>query len=241
MKSFLSNNEIAEIAENLVRKLGKPSMMDSVDIDKLATEIFGMSIIYESIAEEDRDKVACTANGIDAIKVARNRKAVPIVFPKNTIILDKLLCHPNERYRRRYVLGHELGHTILGRVDPRHRDLCFNRIYDNEREYTLEELRERMNQAETQANIVSCALLMPRFLLNKKLREYNGGRKLVVYGDYVVAAETRTLIEQMAESLEVSYNMLFNELRKNKMFIIKPIDLYLNAIVSSESGGWNDK
>ena len=241
MKSFLSNNEIAEIADSLVKKLGKPSTMDSVDIDRLAIEVFGMSIVYETIAEDDRDKIACTANGIDTIKVVRNRQVVPVVFPKDTIILDKVLQQPKEKYRRRYVLGHELGHVILGRVDPRHRELCFNRPYDTEREYTIDDLRERMNQAEIQANTVSCALLMPRFLLNKKLREYNGGRKLVVYGDYVVAAETRAIIEQMAFSMEVSYNMLFNELRKNKLFIIKPIDLYLNAIVSSESGGWNDK
>lgn len=241
MKSFLSNNEIAEITDSLVKKLGKPSTMDSVDIDRLAIEVFGMSIVYETIAEDDRDKIACTANGIDTIKVVRNRQVVPVVFPKDTIILDKVLQQPKEKYRRRYVLGHELGHVILGRVDPRHRELCFNRLYDTEREYTIDDLRERMNQAEIQANTVSCALLMPRFLLNKKLREYNGGRKLVVYGDYVVAAETRAIIEQMAFSMEVSYNMLFNELRKNKLFIIKPIDLYLNAIVSSESGGWNDK
>ena len=241
MKSFLSNNEIAEIADSLVKKLGKPSTMDSVDIDRLAIEVFGMSIVYETIAEDDRDKIACTANGIDTIKVVRNRQVVPVVFPKDTIILDKVLQQPKEKYRRRYVLGHELGHVILGRVDPRHRELCFNRLYDIEREYTIDDLRERMNQAEIQANTVSCALFMPRFLLNKKLREYNGGRKLVVYGDYVVAAETRAIIEQMAFSMEVSYNMLFNELRKNKLFIIKPIDLYLNAIVSSESGGWNDK
>ena len=241
MKSFLSNNEIAEIADSLVKKLGKPSTMDSVDIDRLAIEVFGMSIVYETIAEDDRDKIACTANGIDTIKVVRNRQIVPVVFPKDTIILDKVLQQLKEKYRRRYVLGHEIGHIILGRVDPRHRELCFNRLYDTKREYSIDDLRERMNQAEIQANTVSCALLMPRFLLNKKLREYNGGRKLVVYGDYVVAAETRTIIEQMAFSMEVSYNMLFNELRKNKLFIIKPIDLYLNAIVSSESGGWNDK
>lgn len=241
MKSFLSNNEIAEIADSLVKKLGKPSTMDSVDIDRLAIEVFGMSIVYETIAEDDRDKIACTANGIDTIKVIRNRQIVPVVFPKDTIILDKVLQHLKEKYRRRYVLGHEIGHVILGRVDPRHRELCFNRLYDTEREYSIDDLRERMNQAEIQANTVSCALLMPRFLLNKKLREYNGGRKLVVYGDYVVAAETRAIIEQMAISMEVSYNMLFNELKKNKLFIIKPIDLYLNAIVSSESGGWNDK
>ncbi len=241
MKSFLSNNEITEIADSLVRKLSKPSEIDFVDIDKLVVEVFGMNITYESIAEDDRDKIACTTNGKDAIKVVRNRRIVSVVFPKDTIILDKILQQPKEKYRRRYVLGHELGHVILGRVDPRHLQLCFNRLYDTEREYSIDELRERMNQAEIQANTVSCALLMPKFLINKKLREYNAGRKLVVYGDYVVAAETRAIIEQMAKSMEVSYKMLFNELRKNKMFIIKPIDLYLNAIVSSESGGWNDK
>ena len=96
MKSFLSNNEIAEITDSLVRKLGKPSTMDSVDIDKLAVEVFGMSIVYENIAEDDRDKIACTANGIDAIKVVRNRQIVPVVFPKDTIILDKVLQQPKE-------------------------------------------------------------------------------------------------------------------------------------------------
>ncbi len=241
MKSLFQNNEILEIAENLVRKLGNVTTMEKVDIDRIATELFGMNVIYEKIAEDDRDKIACTSNGIDPLVVFRDGRRQQIVFPCKTIILDEYLQRPGQDNYRRYVLGHELGHVILGRIDPRHNAMCFNRVLDGEREYSLDELRERMNIGESQANFVSCALLLPEFILLNALNKYNEGKKIIVYGDTVVTPTTRICLERMADMLGVTYKMLFIELRKHKLIEERELSEYISVQVLNEGGDVSDR
>ena len=57
MQVYISNKEIAEIAEGLVRQFSGGSPPEMVDIDSIAAHL-KLTVVYDSIAEEERDKIA---------------------------------------------------------------------------------------------------------------------------------------------------------------------------------------
>ena len=143
MQVYVSNREIEQIAEGLVYvTCGKPPPK-RIDIDAVAAYL-GLTGRYEKFAESDPDKIGFTSDGKSALTVFRNGKKQRIIFPKETIVLDSFLQHPCESSRRRFTLAHEISHILINRADPTHTAPCFNRVYDTERRYNLNELHERM-------------------------------------------------------------------------------------------------
>ena len=141
MQVFISNKEIFEIAEGLVRTFSNGSPPKMVDIDEISARLC-VPVMYESFAESEQDKVGYLSDGKKPLTVWRNNRRIAVVFPMDTIVLDSFLLRPEENTRRRFVLAHELSHKIINSADPTRSAACFDRIYDSERNYSFDELHE---------------------------------------------------------------------------------------------------
>ena len=77
-------NELTEaiVLEYLKRTKQNPKKMICVDLDGIAKDYFGFDIRYETIAEDDPDIVAFSANGIKPLRVKINNEIADIVFHK---------------------------------------------------------------------------------------------------------------------------------------------------------------
>ena len=135
-----------------------------------------------------------------------------VIYPRNTIVLDKYLLHPNEESHRRFVLGHEAGHILAGQINP-DSPACFHHFCSREQTYTIEDMKERYSINEWQANIMAAALLMPRFLMLETLKKFNGGRRLPIYGECIFHPREKAILNKMANALQVSYTALVIRLK----------------------------
>ena len=52
----------------------------------------------------------------------------------------------------------------------------FHSEYDEERNYTLEDLAKRLTLAEYQTDRMAASTLMPRYMVEKALLRFNGGK-----------------------------------------------------------------
>lgn len=216
MKVFISSKEIEEIASGLIQVACGQQESGQVDIDSVA-RFLGLPVLYEQIMEEDMDKIGYLSNGSYPLYVKRNNQRVGIVYPKDTIILDSFLQQPSENCRRRFVLAHEIGHILINRADPLHNPACFDRDYDQERDYSLQELRDRLNLGECQANTMAALLLMPKSLVQNVLRRHTRLDRIPIYGECVLHPSIKPAVNAMASELGVSFSALLIQLKKYNM------------------------
>ncbi len=216
MRSYISYDELEELGETIVRAyVGKTRRYNSlcVDIEGLVTDYLGLTVVYETIAEDDPNKIAFLSNGKRPLWVMRDGKKVQVVFPKNTAVLDKVLLNENESSRRRFTLGHEGAHSIIAKQNPMQDVACFHNEFDPERQYTLEEQRELLSFSEAQADRLSSVFLMPRFILQKVMKKYGCEQGLPIYGWNVFAPEDKIKLRKMADCMGVSYQALVIRLK----------------------------
>lgn len=225
MQVYVSNREIEQIAEGLVHvACGKPPPK-CIDIDAVAAYL-GLTVRYEKFAESDQDKIGFTSDGKSALTVFRNGQKQRIIFPKETIVLDSFLRYPCESSRRRFTLAHEISHILINRADPTHTAPCFNRVYDTERRYDLNELRDRMNLGECQANTMAAIILMPKDLLTASVRRHFRKNKIPVYGDCVFLPEMKPVMQVMADELGVSFTTIQKQSAKIQIWSL-PISMQM--------------
>ena len=231
MQVYVSNREIEQIAEGLVRlSCGQPPPK-RIDIDGIAA-FLGLSVIYEHIAEQDRDKIGFVSDGATPRSVFRDGAVQRVVFPRDTIVLEHFLQFKSEECRRRFVLAHEIGHVLLGRADPAHAGTCFNRLYDTERSYSITELHERMNLAESQANMLAGLILMPPELMAASVRRHFRRRRIPVYGDCVFLPQMKPTLEKMSSEIGVSYSAMLIQLRKYGLLEQRDMKEYFKKTMS---------
>ena len=125
-------------------ELCEAMLTQSVDIDVFARDYLKDTILYETFAEDDPSKIGFTGNERMPLRIRRGGQIVSVVFPFKAIVLDRYLLLPEEHTRRRFTLGHEVGHIISMRINP-DSAACFHRTHDREREYTLKEMQEMYN------------------------------------------------------------------------------------------------
>lgn len=232
MKVFISNKEIEEIASGLIQAACGSLASGPIDIDGIA-RFLGLQVQYEHIAEDELDKIGFVSNGSYSLSVLRQNQRVGIVFPKDTIILDSFLQRPVENCRRRFVLAHEISHILINRADPLHNPACFDREYDSDRQYSLQELQERLNLGECQANAMATMLLMPMPLLQNTLRRHLHRSRLPIYGESVLLPSTKPAIHAMADELGVSFSALLIQLKKYKLVDHREITEYFQKMRES--------
>lgn len=216
MRSYISYDELEELGETIVRTyMNKTRRFNAhcVDIDGLVTDYLGLTVIYETIAEDDPNKIAFLSNGKRPLKVIRNGTTVPIVFPKNTVVLDKVLLNENESSRRRFTLSHEGAHSVIAKQNPMQDVGCFHNEFDPQRIYTFEEQKELLSFSEAQADRLGSIFLMPRFILKMVMKKYNCEDGLKVYGWNVFAPEDKIKLRKIADCMGVSYQALVIRLK----------------------------
>ena len=214
MTNYISQAEAEELCEAMLRQyLGRDAPVpQSVDIDGFVRDYLKCTILYEAFAEDDPNKIGFTGDGRTPLKIRRDGQTVSVVFPFKTIVLDRYLLRPEEHTHRRFTLGHEAGHIISMRINPDSAS-CFHRTHDREREYTIQEMRERYSINEWQANTFSASLLMPRPVRRETLKRFNGGKRLPIYGEAVFHPREKVILQKMAASLDVSFTALVIRLR----------------------------
>lgn len=234
MQVYISNKEIAQIAEGVVYACCGESPPKQINIDAVAS-FLGLPVVYEQIAEEDKDKIGFTSNGREPLAVYRSGRKESVLFPKDVIVLEKLLLNPSEANRRRFTLAHEIGHVLIGRATPGQTDACFNRVYDTEREYNLAELHDRMSLEECQANSMAAMILMPYIVLSDAVYRYIHRKKIPIYGDCVFLPKMKPALQSMSEELGVSYSAMLIQLKKYGLLEYRNMQEYF--LKTMPSGG----
>ena len=215
MTNYISRAEADELCDELIKEYaGRGSTVPAfIDIDGFVRDFLKCTVLYESIAEDDKDRIGFTGDGKRPLSILKNGKVKKVVYPRNTIVLDKYLLNPNEDNHRRFILGHEAGHILASRINP-DSPACFHHFTDRERmDYSMNDMRERYSIYEWQANIIGAALLMPRYVMIETLKRFNGGRRLPVYGENIFHPREKAILCKMANALRVSHTALVIRLR----------------------------
>ena len=134
MKALTSFQELDALGSALVRDYFKKTHRwnsMSLDIEGFIKDYLCLDIVYESFAEEDKSKIGFSADGRMPLLVYRDGDPCAVVYPKDTLVIDRFLQRNEESGRRRFTLAHEAAHNILGRHVPlqmagRMRILCRN-------------------------------------------------------------------------------------------------------------------
>ena len=233
-----SRVEIDELGEEIVRQFmdGYTPKAECVNIELFVTDYLKLPLVYETFAEEETDRLGFTSNGKRKLKVMREGKQVELVFPTHTIVIDSYLKKQSEEGKRRFTIAHEAAHNIFDRDNGGRCEAHFYSGFDAQREYSMDELRERMNICEWQANAMAAALLMPRFLVEQSLQKYSGRSSLPIYGNTILSQRSKRVIDKMASVLGVSYSSLMIRLRELNLFEYRDKSEYVTRILNLKGG-----
>ena len=236
-KQYLSTRELEELGEGLVKDyLKKTRRWNSLsfDIEGFITEYLGIELYYENFAESDAGKIGFLSDGQSPLMVYKSGRAVPVVFPKEAIVIEKYLLRSEESGRRRFTLAHEAAHAVLERMYPGQGLGSFHNEFDSEQNYTIRELREMLSIGERNADRLAAAILMARFKVEKALKKYHAGEPVRCYGKEFIAPEEKICIQKMADAMGVSYSALVIQLRDLDMFDHRPMEEYIEKTFGTQ-------
>lgn len=229
MKHFPSFRELDAVGEAYAADYLKKSFTcgsECFDIDGFVRAL-GYNVIYEDFAEEDRNRNGFCGDGVSPLSVWKDNRAVRIIYPKRTIVLDRYLLRPGEETKRRFTLAHEIGHPILAKMTGMDTASGFHTEFDSEQPLTPETIKKLFSMNETCANRLGAAILMPRFMVMGLLKKYNNGQPIRCYDGGVFASEDRRKVQMIADCMKVSFAAFTNRLRELKLLDCRPIEEYI--------------
>ena len=230
MKKLVTAQELETLGNLMVREyLRKTRRWNArcFDIEGFITDYLGANIVYEAFAEADAGKTGFMANGADALTVWRNGKKEQVVFPKDTIVIEKLYLRDEHSARRRFTQAHEAAHVILSRHIPGQTAAAFLSEFDSNQAYGAEDLKRIFSLEEGQADRLGATLLMPRYHVEKALARCTGGRKILRYEGGILSQEGKFGVQEMADCLGASYSAMVLRLNDLGLFEDRPIHEYL--------------
>ena len=195
----LSKEEIDNIAENYLLDFCPEAMKtpQEIDIDSFALNYLKLNQDFQYLSHK----------GIYlGMMVFKDTKKVPVFIPERneadyieakarTIIIDNTLLDENQEHRYRYTMGHECGHDIYHKYyyvkelpnqislfeeidEPLIRCRVVNNFKKDKRLWT------DSDWMEWQSNYMSSALLMPKSMVIKAVKDTNfKGKKILT--DYI--------------------------------------------------------
>ena len=220
MSSFYSRDEIDEIGEGLIQvyKNQYPSKVISyIYIEHFITAFLGLDIEFVTFAEKDLGKIGFTSDGNAELMICQNGRIISFVFPEKNIIIDKFLLSEKEYGRRRFIMAHEAAHIILNKMEQSNKS-HFHNEFDNERAYSVDELRQMFSNAEWQADAMAASLLMPRFLVERALVN-----SIKVYGENILSNKDKKIIKDVSAFLGVSQSALI--IRLEHLNMVEKLDM----------------
>ena len=187
----LSRKEIDDIGENLVSDFNPAAMQmpQEIDIDLFVQDYLGADQDFQYLSHCSVYLGMTVFNDTDKVPVydpVQNR-AEYISSRANTIIIDQTLLEEKQEHRYRFTMGHEASHVFLHTpyfaYDPN--QITLMDLMGGGKEAAMIQCRvdtKKMNceqQAvwtdkewmEWQANALSSAILMPRAMVLKVVRE----------------------------------------------------------------------
>ena len=230
MKRLATDEELETLGNLLVREyLQKSRKWKSkcFDIEAFITDYLKVRIEYESFAEEDAGKTGFMANGCDALMVSRNGKKEAVVFPENTIVIEKYFLRDDQSAKRRFTQAHEAAHVILAKHIPGQTAAAFHSEFDGCQKYAPDDLKRIFSLEERQADRLGAVLLMPQYHVDKAIKKYNGGKKIIRYEGGIFGQESKFRMQNMADCLGASYSALVNRLNDLGLFEERPIREYI--------------
>lgn len=210
------------------------TIITKIDIEDFVTHYLACKIIYESISEDavDRNDVDCMgfiSDGIQPLPVIRDGETVKIIFPKDTIVLDKYLKDPKQANHRRFVIAHEAGHVIKNRM--------FGKAaaeYNHAGGVVLSsvsDLNKRYSIKEVEANTFAACLLMPEGMVAMLMHKYYDGENIIKYSNDILDGEDIKKISFMAKILGVSYIAMFYRLKSLGFLVDGALESYVEDTV----------
>ena len=212
---------IAQMLDRYFKNKNNGMIKSSIDIDDFVLNFLECQIIYESIGRSS-NTLGYVSDGVNKLKVFRKGRVRDVLFPKDTIVLDKYLCSSNMESKRRFVLGHEAGHIIENRIYHLDRSY-FNREFDVNGDNSIAVLREQFSPFEFQADHISACLLMPKELVMKHLEVAFHSYKVVRYEDGSISQYDRVMLDQIADEMKVSKTSFMRRLEELDLFEIRPL------------------
>ncbi len=241
--NYLNNKQIDSICNVLTdmyteKKLSEGIEISKIDIEDFVKKILGCNIVYENIAEEeiskdDYDCMGFIADGIQDFPVRRNGHVEWIVFPKDTIVLDRYLNDPKQLNHKRFVIAHEAGHIIK------------NRMYGTVKaEYnhaggtaltTAPAMLKRYSFKEIEANNFAASLLIPEGMIAMLMHKLYGDKQIVKYVDNILDGEDAKNILSMAKIFGVAYSTMYYRLLKLGYIIEGVLETYVEDTVIGDN------
>ncbi len=198
------------------KKLNEGTLITQIDIEDFVMKILGCTIVYECIAE-DLDCLGFLSDGTTPLPIIRNEKVTSIVFPKDTIVIDRILNDPNQVNLKRQIIAHEAGHVIknhmLGTSVAE-----FNHAGGIELK-SAEDIRRRFTVKEAEANNFALCLLMPEGMVAMLMHKLYGGKKIEKSTDSTLNGKDAYKVSLMAKILGVSYSSMLIRLNYLKLII----------------------
>lgn len=231
MSIYMSRAEINEVGEGLIAAYTEQfdgRVIQSVDIEHFITAFLKLKIEYAYFAEADAGKIGFLADGETPLLIHLDGEIFPFVFPKDTIVLDKVLLAEKERGRCRFTMAHEASHHILSKMNSTPSEGRFHTEYDGERSYTKEELAQMFASVEWQADVMGASLLMPKRIIDNALAKYNHSKPIKVYGDSTLTSREKERLRKMASYIGVSYTALIIRLRDLNLLECHPITEFIS-------------
>ena len=229
MENLVSFQELDVLGEGLVKDYAKKTHRSNamcLDIEGFITDYLGLSIAYEDIAEEDKSKIGFLSDGKSPLLVTRDKEETFVTFPKWTIVIDRFLTRDSESAKKRFTLAHEAAHAILAKHIPLQAGGCFQNEFDKTIPYSKEDIRRMFSLNEACANRLGAAILMPEYRMDRALKKYNDGNRVLCYGG-VFPQKEKLQIRKMANALGVSTSAMSNRLRELKLLDNQPLDQYI--------------
>lgn len=197
----MTKGEIDEICESMIldyMKKTSQTYIKCVDIEGFLIDYLKCTLIYENIAEpDDANKMAFKANGVKPLHIRDSSgKIKQVVYPANTIVLDKYFLAYERSAARRFTIGHECGHVVKERLYQTECCASYYRDASVASSIPSEEICEYFKMEETQASNFSAAFLMPHFLMVQTLKEFNGGKRLPVYGNQIFKSREKVILKR---------------------------------------------
>ena len=240
MSRCISNNEIETLGQALMKQYIETMNLKHVfcmDIEGFVTDFLGLPIEYESIAEEqtgeekETKKLGFLSDGITKLKVVLNGIVQEVTYPRDTIVIDKMLLNPEESGRKRFTIAHEAGHYIMVKHCSLSAQASFHREFDSTAVYSPRMMKQLYDMNERYANRAAACLLLPADLMSRLIRSFNKGRPVRIFPGNVLAEKEKLLIKKMADAAGTTNATLFYRLRELHLFQEHPMDEYLRECI----------
>ena len=223
---FMNNEQIeltcSQMLDRYFSSLGnKDEIIPFVDIDNFVLNFLHCTVVYESIATSN-NCLGFVSDGVNTIDILRNGRKRKVLYDRDVIVLDKYLLMPGNESKRRFVLGHEAGHVITGRIYG-NEAAYHNHAFDCEGNYNKQLLIEQFNIYETQADRIAACLLMPKNVLLKHMETYLDSHKVIKYEGAGISKYDKSMLLRIANEMKVSITALSIRLKELGLIETRPM------------------